>query len=54
LYSEEGAGRIYKDELYGMLKSLMKKYRLSGDYMKPLETKLLQPRQLKLNDFLGK
>ena len=54
LYAEGGAGRIYKDELYGMLKSLMKKYRLSGDYMKPLETKLLQPRQLKLNDFLEK
>ena len=54
LYSKGGADRTYKDELYGVLKPLMEKYRLSGDYMKPMETKLLQPRQLKLTDFLEK
>jgi DNA repair photolyase len=58
LYSEGGADLTYKDELYGVLKPLMEKYCLSGDYMKPLETKLFQPetclsqpRQLKLTDF---
>lgn len=54
LYAEGGAKKIYKEGLYGVLKPLMEKYRLSGDYMKPLETKLLQPRQFKLNDFLEK
>lgn len=60
LYAEEGADRTYKAELYGVLKPLMEKYHLSGDYMKPLERKLLQqeinlprPRQLKLTDFSG-
>jgi len=51
LYSKGGADRTYKAELYGMFKPLMEKYHLSGDYMKPMETKLLQPRQLKLTDF---
>ena len=61
LYAEGGADRTYKAELYGVLKPLMEKYHLSGDYMKPMETKLLQPetnlpqpRQLKLTDFSGK
>jgi hypothetical protein len=43
LYAEEGADRTYKAELYGVLKPLIEKYHLSGDYMKPMETKLLQP-----------
>ena len=52
LYSKGGADRTYKAELYGVLKHLMEKYHLSGDYMKPMETKLFRPRQLKLTDFL--
>lgn len=58
LYAKEGADRTYKAELYGVLKPLMEKYHLSGDYMKPMKTKLIQPgtelsqpRQLKLTDF---
>jgi DNA repair photolyase len=60
LYSKGGADRTYKAELYGVLKPLMEKYHLSGDYLEHLEPKLFQPeknlpqsRQLKLNDFSG-
>ena len=60
LYAKGGADRTYKAELYGVLKPLMEKYHLSGDYMKPMETKILQPekklpqpKQLKLTDFSG-
>ncbi len=51
LYAKGGADRTYKTELYRMLKPLMEKYYLSGDYMRPMETKLFQPKQLKLTDF---
>jgi DNA repair photolyase len=58
LYTKGGVDRAYKAELYGMLKPLMEKYHLSGDYMKPMKTKILQPEikflqhgQLKLTDF---
>lgn len=53
LYAKGGADRTYKAELYGVLKSLMEKYHLSGDYMKPMQAKLYRPRQLKLIDFSG-
>ena len=60
LYTEEGADKTYKAKLYGVLKPIMEKYHLSGDYMKPMETKILQPKtklpqskQLKLTDFSG-
>jgi DNA repair photolyase len=60
LYAEGAADRTYKAKLYGVLKPLMEKHHLSGDYMKPMETKLFQPetdlpkpRQLKLTDFSG-
>jgi DNA repair photolyase len=52
LYSKGGADRTYKAELYRMLRPLMGKYRLSGDYMLPMETKLYQSKQLKLTDFI--
>ncbi len=45
LYAEEGADRTYKTELYGVLKPLMEKYHLSGDYMKHMETKLSSRKQ---------
>jgi len=51
LYAKGGADRAYKAELYGMLRNLMEKYNLSADYMKPLETKLSIPKQLRLTDF---
>lgn len=51
LYAKGGADRTYKAELYGTLGNLMEKYHLSADYMKPLETKLSRPKQLKLTDF---
>jgi DNA repair photolyase len=51
LYSKSGVDRTYKAELYGTLKLLMEKYNLSGDYMKPMETRLSLSRQLKLSDF---
>jgi len=51
LYAKGGADRTYKAELYGVLSSLMEKYRLSGDYMKPMQAKLSRPKQLKLTDF---
>jgi hypothetical protein len=51
LYSKGGADRTFKAELYRMLRPLMEKYCLSGDYMRPMETRLLQPKQLKLTDF---
>jgi DNA repair photolyase len=59
LYAKGGIDRTYKAEIYKMLKPLMEKNNISGDYMKSLETKLLQserkllqPRQLQLNHFL--
>jgi len=51
LYAKGGADRAYKAELYGVLWTLMEKHRLSGDYLKPMETGCLHPRQLKLTDF---
>jgi DNA repair photolyase len=53
LYAKGGADKAYKAELYGVLNSLMEKYHLSGDYMKPMQAKLSQPKQLKLTDFSG-
>jgi DNA repair photolyase len=53
LYSKGGADGAYKAELYKVLEAFMEKYRLSGDYMKPMQAKLLCPRQLKLTDFSG-
>jgi DNA repair photolyase len=52
LYAKGGADRTYKAGLYGVLKLLIEKYQLSGDYMRPMETKLSRPKQLKLTDFL--
>ncbi len=51
LYAKGGADRTYKAELYGILKPLMEKYHISGDYMKPMQVKLSRPKQLKLTDF---
>jgi len=51
LYAKGGADRAYKAELYGVLKSLVEKYHLSGDFMKPMQAKLSRPKQLKLTDF---
>jgi hypothetical protein len=53
LYAKGGADKAYKAELYGVLNSLMEKYHLSGDYMKPMQTKLSHSKQLKLTDFSG-
>jgi DNA repair photolyase len=51
LYEKGGADRVYKAELYGVLKNLMEKCHLSADYMKPVETKSSSPKQLSLTDF---
>lgn len=51
LYAKGGADRIYQAELYGVLNSLMGKYHLSGDYMKPMQAKFSRSKQLKLTDF---
>ncbi len=51
LYSKGGADRAYMAELYGVVRTLMEKYQLSGDCMKSIETGLFRPRQLKLTDF---
>jgi DNA repair photolyase len=55
LYAKGGADITYKTELYGVLKSLMEKYRFSEDCMKimqkAMQAKFSQPRQLKLTDF---
>jgi DNA repair photolyase len=51
LYAKGGADRTYKAKLYGVLRLLIEKYQLSGDYMRPIETKLSRPRQLKLTDY---
>lgn len=51
LYAKGGDDSSYKAELYEMFRPLMEKYQLSGDYMKPMQGKLLRPRQLKLSDF---
>jgi DNA repair photolyase len=59
LYAKGGIDKTYKAEIYKMFKPLIEKYHMSGDYMKPLktkllesETKLLQPsRQVKLDQF---
>jgi DNA repair photolyase len=53
LYAKGGVDKDYKAELYGVLRTLMEKYHLSGDYMKPMETKLSRPKQLRLTDFTG-
>ncbi|WP_269850108.1 hypothetical protein [Methanosarcina horonobensis] len=51
MYAKGGADRAYKAELYGVLRNLMEKYNLSADYMKPLEIKYSNPKQLRLTDF---
>lgn len=51
LYAKGEADRAYKAELYGILSSLMEKYHLSGDYMKPMQSQLSRLKQLKLTDF---
>lgn len=51
LYAKGGVDKAYKAELYGVLNSLMDRYNLSGDYMKPMQMKLSRPKQLKLTDF---
>lgn len=51
LYAKGGADIAYKAKLYGMLSSLMERYHLSGDYMKPMQAKLSHSKQLKLTDF---
>lgn len=51
LYSKGGIDRAYKAELNGTLKPLLEKNHLSTDYMKPMETRLSQSKQLKLSDF---
>ncbi|AAM04234.1 TPA: radical SAM protein [Methanosarcina acetivorans] len=51
LYAKGGVDSSYKAELYGVIRTLMEKYRLSADYMKPLEAGLSRSRQLKLTDF---
>ena len=51
LYAKGGTDRAYQAGLYGVLRALMEKYHLSGDYMKPMEIGLPRPRQLKLTDF---
>lgn len=51
LYAKGEADRAYKAELYGILSSLMEKYHLSGDYMKPMQAQLSRSKQLKLTDF---
>ena len=43
LYSKGGANRAYKAELYRVLKPLMEKYNLSGDCIKPMQTKTSMP-----------
>ena len=53
LYATGGADKTYKAELHGVLSSLMEKYNLSGDYMKPMQAKLFRSKQLKLADFSG-
>lgn len=53
LYAKGGDDRAYKAELYGMLRSLLEKYHLSGDYMKSMQAKLYHSKQLKLTDFSG-
>ena len=51
LYAKGGTDRAYKAEVYRVLSSLMEKYHLSGDYKKPMQKKLIRPKQLKLTDF---
>ena len=51
LYKKGGLDKTYKVELYGSISSLMEKYNLSADYMKPMKEKLPGIRQLKLSDF---
>ena len=53
LYAKGGADRTYKAELYGVISSLMEKYHLSGDYMRPIQAKFSRSKQLKLTDFSG-
>lgn len=53
MYAKGGADRTYKDELYRVFSSLMEKYHLSWDYVKPMQAKLSSSKQFKLTDFLG-
>lgn len=51
LYAKGEADRAYKAKLYEVLRSLMEKSNLSGDYMKPMQVKLARSKQLRLTDF---
>ena len=51
LYAKGEADRAYKATLYEVLRSLMEKSHLSGDYMKPIQAKLTRSKQLRLTDF---
>lgn len=51
MYKKGGASRTYKAELYRVLKLLMDKYHISGDYMKPMQAKFSSPIQRTLTDF---
>jgi DNA repair photolyase len=51
LYARGEADRAYKTKLYEVLCSLMEKSHLSGDYMKPMQSKLARSKQLRLTDF---
>ncbi|WP_440954547.1 radical SAM protein [Methanosarcina sp. Mfa9] len=53
LYRKGGLDKTYKAEIYGSISSLMEKYHLSADYMKPMKEKLPGFKQLKLSDFSG-
>lgn len=53
LYSKGGTKSSYEAELYGLVRVLMEKYQLSGDYLKPMKTRSSCFRQLKLTDFSG-
>ncbi|AKB52289.1 Radical SAM domain protein [Methanosarcina barkeri str. Wiesmoor] len=51
LYAKGGVDIAYKAKLYGILSSLMERYHLSGDCMKPMQAKLSRSKQLTLMDF---
>ncbi len=53
LYKKGGLDKAYKAEIYGSINSLMEKYSLSADYMRPMKEKLPGFKQLKLSDFSG-
>ena len=48
---KEGLTELIRLNFTGVLKLLMEKYHLSGDYMKPMQAKFSSPIQLKLTDF---